>query len=78
MFFVLLSGFFHPIISGDDMAIGGVVYGTVTLAFGLFGGILVYKALTVQKRKMAYLASGLGIIGISLFGVFVLTGRLFF
>ena len=72
-FFVLLSGFFHPIITGTSF--DSVVIGTLVLFVGLAGGVLLFKAATSDSRKMIYLGAGFGLIAISLYYIFQLTGR---
>jgi len=72
-FFMLLSGFFHPIITGASF--DSVITGTLILFVGLAGGVLVYKAGTSDKRRGIYLGGGFGLIAISLAYVLQLTGR---
>lgn len=73
IFFALLSGFFHPLITGSSF--DAVVIGVIVLFVGLAGGILLYKAATLEKRKLLFLGSGFGLMAISLFYIFQLTGR---
>ena len=73
-FFALLSGFFHPLITNTSF--DGVVIGVIVLFVGLAGGILIYKAATSEKRKIMFLGAGFGLIGISLFFIIQLTGRI--
>ncbi len=72
-FFVLLSAFFHPVITGTSF--DGVITGTLVLFVGLAGGILLYKATVSESRTMIYLGAGFGLVAISLFYIFQLTGR---
>jgi len=72
-FFALLSGFFHPLIT--DTSFDSVVIGVIVLFVGLAGGILLYKAATTDKRKIIFLGTGFVLIGISLFYIIQLTGR---
>ena len=72
-FFALLSGFFHPLITNTSF--DGVVIGVIVLFVGLAGGILIYKAGTSEKRKIMFLGGGFALIGISLFFIIQLTGR---
>ncbi len=72
-FFVLLSGFFYPLITKTSF--DGVVTGTLVLFVGLAGGILLYKATVSESRRMIYLGAGFGLVAISLFYIFQLTGR---
>jgi len=72
-FFVLLSGFFHPLITGASFE--GVVIGTLVLLLGLAGGILLYWAVTSDSRRAVFLGGGFGLIAASLYFIFQLTGR---
>ncbi len=72
-FFMLLSGFFHPIITGTSF--DTVITGTLILFVGLAGGVLVFKAGTSDKRRGIYLGGGFGLIAISLAYILQLTGR---
>ena len=72
-FFVLLSGFFHPVITGASF--DSVITGTLILFVGLAGGVLVFKAGTSDKRRGIYLGGGFGLIAISLAYILQLTGR---
>ena len=73
MFFALLAGFFHPLITGNsgESVIGGVV----VLFVGLFGGILLYKSVTSENRRVIYFVGGFALIAISLALIFQITGR---
>ncbi len=73
IFFALLSGFFHPLITGSSF--DSVVVGVIVLFVGLAGGVLLYKAATSEKRNWIFLGGGFGLISISLFYIFQLTGR---
>jgi len=73
IFFTLLSGFFHPLITGSSF--DSVIVGVIVLFVGLAGGVLLYKAATSEKRKWIFLGGGFGLISISLFYIFQLTGR---
>lgn len=72
-FFALLAGFFHPLITNTSF--DSVVIGVIVLFVGLAGGILLYKAAISEKRKTIFLGGGFGLIAISLFYIFQLTGR---
>lgn len=72
-FFVLLAGFFHPLISGSSGE--PVVLGTVTLFVGLAGGALAYRGASSQPGRRLYLGAGLGLVGLSLLFILQLTGR---
>lgn len=74
IFFVLLAGFFHPVITGNSFDL--VIVGTLTLSLGLAGAILVYKATTSNKRTGVYLGVGFGLIALSLMAILLLTERL--
>ena len=73
IFFVLLAGFFHPIITGTSF--DTVITGTLILFVGLAGTVLVYKAATSDSRRGIYLGGGFGLIAISLAYIIQLTGR---
>ena len=72
-FFALLSGFFHPLITNTSF--DNVVIGVLVLFVGLAGGVLLYKAATSEKKREIFLGGGFALIGISLFYIFQLTGR---
>jgi uncharacterized membrane protein YjjP (DUF1212 family) len=72
-FFGLLSGFFNPLIT--DSSFDSVILGVIVLFVGLVGGIILYKSATSEKRREIYLAGGFGLVAISLFFIFQLTGR---
>ena len=74
IFFVLLAGFFHPVITGANF--DTVITGTLILFVGLAGAVLVYKAATSDSRRGIYLGGGFGLIAISLAYILQLTGRL--
>ena len=73
VFFALLAGFFHPFITNTSF--DDVIIGIIILFVGLAGGILVYKAITLERKKEIFLAGGFVLIAISLFYVFQITGR---
>ncbi len=73
VFFVLLAGFFHPIIT--ETSFDNVITGTLILFVGLAGGILVYKAATSESKKRIFFSGGFGLIAISLYFIFQMTGR---
>ena len=72
-FFVLLSGIFSPLII-PNMPFDLVIGGTATLFLGLTGGILLFKAATLDNRQGIFIAVGLALIGISLILIFQLQG----
>jgi uncharacterized membrane protein YjjP (DUF1212 family) len=73
MFFALLAGFFHPLITGNSF--DSVISGVVVLFVGLAGGILVYKSASSEKNRLIFFGVGFGLIAISLALIFQLTGR---
>jgi len=73
VFFALLAGFFHPLITNTSF--DNLIIGIIVLFVGLAGGILVYKATTLETKKEIFLAGGFALIAISLFYVFQITGR---
>ena len=73
VFFALLAGFFHPIIT--DTSFDNVITGTLVLFIGLAGGVLVYKATTSESKRGIFFGGGFGLIGISLYFVFQMTVR---
>ena len=72
-FFVLLSGLFSPLII-PNMPFDLVIGGTATLFLGLTGGILLFKAATLDNRQGIFIAVGLALIVISLVLIFHLQG----
>ena len=72
-FFALLSGFFHPIITGASF--DSVISGVLVLFVGLAGGVLLYKAATSEKRRAIFLGGGFALMAISLYYIFQFTGR---
>ena len=70
---MLLSGFFHPLITGASF--DTVIIGTLILFVGLAGAVLVFKAATSDKRRGIYMGGGFGLIAISLAYILQLTGR---
>jgi len=73
VFFALLAGFFHPIIT--DTSFDNVITGILVLFVGLAGGVLVYKATTSESKRGIFFGGGFGLIAISLYFVFQITGR---
>ena len=72
-FFVLLAGIFSPLIT-PNMSFDLVIGGTATLFLGLTGGILLFKATTLDNRQGIFIAVGLALIVISLVLIFHLQG----
>ncbi len=73
VFFALLAGFFHPIIT--DTKFDNVITGTLVLFISLAGGVLVYKAATSESKRGIFFGGGFGLITISLYFIFQMTGR---
>jgi len=73
-FFALLSGFFYPLITNTSF--DNVVIGVLILFVGLAGGVLLYKAATSEKKREIFLGGGFTLIVISLYYIFVLSGRI--
>jgi len=72
-FFVLLSGFFHPLITQTGFE--GVIVGTLVLSVGLAGAVLLYMSATSESRRTICLGGGFALVAISLSCIFYLTGR---
>ena len=72
-FFVLLAGFFHPLITNTNF--DGVIGGVLILFLGLAGGVLLYRAATSENKRAIFLGSGFALMFISLFYIFQITGR---
>lgn len=70
-FFLLLSGFFAPIITGRGFQ--DVFTGTIVLFVGLFGGILLYNGATKSNTK--YVIGGFAVMSLSLIGILLLSWR---
>ena len=73
IFFALLSGFFHPLITGQSF--GVVIFGIFILSVGLAGSILLYKTTISENKKGIFFVSGFSLIIISLYFIFQMTGR---
>ena len=63
--FALLSGVFFPLIT-PGIPFDLVIQGTATLFLGLVGAILLFKAVTSDKRRGIFIAVGSALIIISL------------
>lgn len=70
-FFLLLSGFFAPIITGRGFQ--DVFTGTIILFVGLFGGILLYNGATKSSPK--YVIGGFAVMSLSLIGIILMSWR---
>ena len=73
MFFALLSGFFHPLITGNSF--DSVILGVIVLFVGLGGGILLYKSATSEKNQIIFFSGGFVLLTLSLVLIFQITGR---
>ena len=71
--FALLSGIFYPLVTGDgwEQSLKGIG----VLAVGLFGGILLYKSITSEKRRGVLMCCGFGLIAVSLIIIYELIGK---
>ena len=70
--FALLSGVFYPLVTGEGW--NDTLKGIGTLAVGLFGGILLYKSITSEKRRGVLMCCGFGLIAVSLIIIYELIG----
>ena len=62
--FALLSGIFYPLVVGEGWEES--LKGIGILSVGLFGGILLYKSITSEKRRGMLMCCGFGLIAVSL------------
>ena len=70
--FALLSGIFYPLVVGEGWELS--LKGIGVLALGLFGGILLYKSITSEKRRGVLMCCGFGLIAVSLIIIYELIG----
>ena len=70
--FALLSGIFYPLVMGEGWELS--LKGIGVLAVGLFGGILLYKSITSEKRRGVLMCCGFGLIAVSLIIIYELIG----
>ena len=70
--FALLSGIFYPLVVGEGWEES--LKGIGILAVGLFGGILLYKSITSEKRRGVLMCCGFGLIAVSLIIIYELIG----
>jgi len=70
-FFALLAGIFVPLITYQT-SFDAVIQGTATLFLGLTGAILLFKGVTLDKRRGIFIAIGVTLVAISLALIFVL------
>tara|TARA_B100001750_G_C15220906_1_gene453199 strand:+ start:85 stop:558 length:474 start_codon:yes stop_codon:yes gene_type:complete len=77
--FALLAGVFFPLIT-PAVSFDFVIQGTAVLFLGLFGGILLFKAITSENRRGIFIAIGFALIAISLALIFLIgeSARIFF
>ena len=68
--FALLSGIFYPLVTGERWEES--LKGMGILAVGLFGGILLYKSITSEKRRGVLMCCGFGLIAVSLIIIYEL------
>ena len=68
--FALLSGVFYPLVTGEGW--NETLKGIGILAVGLFGGILLYKSVTSEKRRGVLMCCGFGLIAVSLIIIYEL------
>ena len=68
--FALLSGIFYPLVVGEGWT--DTLKGIGVLAVGLFGGILLYKSITSEKRRGVLMCCGFGLIAVSLIIIYEL------
>ena len=68
--FALLSGIFYPLVTGEgwEQSLKGIGI----LSVGLFGGILLYKSITSEKRRGVLMCCGFGLIAVSLIIIYEL------
>ena len=71
--FALLSGIFYPLVVGEGWEES--LKGTGILAVGLFGGVLLYKSITTEKRRGVLMCCGFGLIAVSLIIIYELAGK---
>lgn len=72
-FFTLLAGFFHPMIY--QYSFDSTIFAIFVLFIGLAGGVVLVKS-TESKHAEVLMGTGFVLIGISLYFIFLLTGRL--
>ncbi|MGH1521565.1 MAG: hypothetical protein ACRBB2_04245 [Nitrosopumilus sp.] len=74
VFFALLAGFFHPLIT--DTSFVGVILGVLILFLGLAGGVLLYRSATNTTRRGIHLVGGFTLMIISLYYIFQMAGKI--
>ncbi len=76
IFFVLLAGFFNPIIRGAQYT-NQVIIAVLVLFLGLGGIVLIYKSKsrTSEKKQWIFLAGGFGLILLSVLLMYDVMGK---
>jgi len=76
IFFVLLAGFFNPIIRGSQYT-NQVIIAVLVLFLGLGGIVLIYKSKsrTSEKKQWIFLAGGFGLILFSVLLMYDVMGK---
>ncbi len=74
VFFALLAGFFHPLITNTSFV--GVILGVLILFLGLAGGVLLYRSATNTTRRGIFLAGGFTLMTISLYYIFQMAEKI--
>ena len=75
--FALLAGVFFPTIT-PGVSFDFVIQGTATLFLGLVGAILLFKAITLDKRRGIFIAVGFALITISLVLIYQIQQQSYF
>ena len=73
VFFALLAGFFHPLITNTNF--DGVIIGVLILFLGLAGGVLLYRSAIFEENREKFLVGGFILMAISLYYIFQLAER---
>ena len=70
VFFLLLSGLFQPLITGEDG--DKLVAGVLVLLLGLLGGILLWRSSHDKNNRVIYMGLGFGLVAGALTMVFLI------
>ena len=70
VFFLLLSGLFQPLITGEDG--DRLVAGVLVLLLGLLGGILLWRSSHDKNNRVIYMGLGFGLVAGALAMVFLI------
>ena len=70
IFFMLLAGFFQPLVSGVDGDM--LLAGTLVLLLGLLGGILLWKSAYDKNNRVVYMGLGFGLTGGTIYLIFLI------